>query len=213
MPTSALPIPPVLQPLTETVLLCPVCKANAVGKIVPGEGLFSLPIVAIGEAPGKQEAKTGRPFIGPAGRVLNKMLGEIGLDPKEIFITSVVKYLPKHITPKTEEIIHGLEHLRDQLAILKPDYILALGKIAFFALTGTDIKISNIHGQIFTYYGITCFPTFHPASALYNPRLLKILEEDFRQFALLAHLNLKRSQSYAQENKSKSSEQDQAGHA
>jgi DNA polymerase len=188
MSTSTAMEPAVLQLTSQAILACKICQKKSVGKIVPGEGSFSIPIVILGEAPGKQEVKTGRPFIGPAGRVLNRMFDCIGLDRNKVFITSVVKYLPKHITPKPSDIDHGLEHLNQQLQALKPDYILALGKIAFLALSGTEAKISDIRGQLFDYGGIACFPTYHPASALYNPSLLKILEQDIRQFSLIAQL-------------------------
>src|SRR5512143_3045616 len=116
-----------LNRIAREIAACRVCQKDCTGLPVPGEGSPDARIVFIGEAPGKEEAKTGRPFIGRSGKLLREMIHEIGIDEAKVFITSPVHYLPSAGTPTKEMIIHGREHLLEQLSIIKPDIVVLLG--------------------------------------------------------------------------------------
>ncbi|MFZ5845746.1 MAG: uracil-DNA glycosylase, partial [Patescibacteria group bacterium] len=100
-----------LSTIAREIKECQTCKVGKVGKSVPGEGNPNAKIVFIGEAPGRQEAKTGRPFVGRSGQFLRQLIRQIDLREEDVFITSPVKYLPKRGTPLVEDIKHGREHL------------------------------------------------------------------------------------------------------
>src|SRR5437762_582030 len=101
-----------LDEIAKEIEKCEVCKVGKTGVAVPGEGNPDADIVFIGEAPGKTEAKTGKPFVGRSGQLLRSLIREIGLDDvKDVFITSPVKYLPLRGTPTPQDIAHGRVHL------------------------------------------------------------------------------------------------------
>ena len=124
-----------LQSIANQIQKCRTCKRGAFGLPVPGEGNPNAQIVFVGEAPGKEEAKTGRPFVGRSGQFLNTLLKSIGLARKDLFITSPIKYYPgkRNITKK--DIAHGRKHLLDQLNVIKPRIVGALGNVALAALS------------------------------------------------------------------------------
>lgn len=158
---------------------CNICKENKTGLAVPGEGSSSARIVFVGEAPGKQEAKTGRPFIGRAGNILRALIKEIGLSEQDVFITSAVKYLPDYGTPKIEDIEHGRVHLFNQLDIIKPKVVVLLGAVAVFAVLDRKVTVFQEHGKFFKKDGRSYFITFHPAAPLYAPAVRKFMVADF----------------------------------
>ncbi len=161
---------------------CKECKVNKIGKAVPGEGNPDAKIVFIGEAPGKQEAKSGRPFVGRSGKLLRSLIRSIGLKEKEVYITSPVKYLPKHGTPKKEEIEHGKRHLLKQLEIIEPKLIVLLGSVACQAILGEKIPVFKRHGEVRKKAKYSYLITFHPAAALRFPKKIKkLLQEDFKK--------------------------------
>jgi DNA polymerase len=109
-----------LDKIAKEIDSCDACKVGKIGVAVPGEGNPDAQVVFIGEAPGKNEAKTGKPFIGRSGNLLRKMIQSIGLDDlQDVYITSPVKYLPERGTPTPPEIAHGREHLMKQLAVIE----------------------------------------------------------------------------------------------
>src|SRR6266498_2582201 len=119
-----------LDKLAHEIAQCKICKVGKSGMVVPGEGNPDADVVFIGEAPGRQEAATGRPFIGRSGQLLRKMIREIGLDDeKDVYITSPVKYLPDRGTPTSSDIAHGRIHLMKQFAIIKPKVVMLLGRV------------------------------------------------------------------------------------
>ncbi|RKX70000.1 uracil-DNA glycosylase [candidate division WOR-3 bacterium] len=139
-------------------------------RLVFGEGNPSADLILIGEAPGKEEDKEGRPFIGRAGRLLREMLTQIGLSESDLYITNVVKCHPPYDRdPKKDEISACLPYLKQQIRIIQPRLILTLGRIAASALMGKEISITKIHGKLFAYEGIRLIPTFHPAFLIRNP--------------------------------------------
>jgi DNA polymerase len=149
---------------------------------VIGEGSPVAPIMFIGEAPGEREAKTGRPFVGQAGRVLNELLASIGLERGDIYITNVVKDRPpENRDPTPAEIALYTPFLERQIALIQPKVIVTLGRFAMdfilgkFAMPERGQKISQLHGQVLAAQGpsgeIAVVPLFHPASALYTDKI------------------------------------------
>lgn len=170
-----------LDAIAEEIKNCRTCKRDKVGVAVPGEGNPDAEVVFIGEAPGKQEADTGRPFIGRAGKILRELIKGAGLEEKDIFITSPVKYLPKHVTPIPEEVAHGRTHLFAQLNVIEPKVIVLLGRVAVFAVLQQSISVSQVHGTVVEKNGRRYFIAYHPAAMLHSPKTKELLEEDFRK--------------------------------
>ena len=146
-------------------------------------------MMIVGEAPGRREDELGRPFVGMAGRLLDVLLGHAGLKREEVYITNVVKCRPPgNRDPKQEEIEACLPYLLRQIRLIKPKVIVALGRIAgstLYRLMGLKWRgMAAEHGS--THEGeiagvrVRLVVTYHPASALYNPQLRKVLEEDFK---------------------------------
>lgn len=168
-----------LKKINEQILRCPVCLKNAPGKLVVGEGNADARIVFIGEAPGKKESETGRPFVGRSGKLLRNLITGIGLKEDCVYITSPVKYLPPKRTPTVKEIEHGKTHLIEQLAVIKPQICVLLGATACKALLPQIILLGKEHGKMINGGGVKYFITLHPAAALRFPKFRKIIEEDF----------------------------------
>lgn len=162
---------------------CPVCLKNAVGKLVPGEGSASAKVLFLGEAPGKNEAVTGRPFIGRSGQLLRASIRAAGLKEEDVFITSAVKYLPKHVTPKPAEVEHGRLHLSAQLDVIQPKLIVLLGRIAALSILKRNVNMSEEHGSIIPDQGRKYFLSYHPAAALYSQSGKKNFEQDMETLA------------------------------
>lgn len=157
--------------------VCETCT-----QLVPGEGPASASIVIIGEAPGAKEDEQGRPFVGNAGRQLDKLLAEAGLDRDDVFITNVVKARPPdNRDPKAPEVAHHWPWLERQLALIEPALLVPLGRHAL-ARFAPDAKISEAHGTVIEAAGDLprVFPLYHPAAALHNPKLRDTLVEDAR---------------------------------
>jgi DNA polymerase len=147
-----------------------------------GEGNPDADDVFIGEAPGKQEAITGRPFIGRSGKLLRKLIEEVGLDEKDVYITSPVKYLPERGTPLPSDIAHGREHLLQQFAVIQPKFVVLLGRVAAEGVLQKKVAVATEHGQIIEEKnGIRYFLTYHPAAALRFQKNLISLKEDFKK--------------------------------
>ena len=148
--------------------------------LVPGEGSPDADVVIVGEAPGASEDKSGRPFVGSAGRLLDRLLADAGLAREDVFITNVVKARPPgNRDPKRPEVEHHLPWLLRQLEILQPRVVVPLGRhaLAHFA---ADEKISEVHGRPIERDGRLLFPMYHPAAALHAQRLRGTLEADAR---------------------------------
>jgi len=155
---------------------------------VPGEGPLTARVVVIGEAPGRKEDESGTPFVGSAGKFLNTLLESAGLKREEVFITNIVKCRPPgNRKPRRDEISQCLGYLSRQLRLLKPRVLILLGNTAaetIYGLAGVEWHgVMKDHGKVFEIkvFGVEALsiPTFHPAAALYNPRLKNIILEDF----------------------------------
>ena len=175
-----------LAKVVETILQCTFCNKRKKGRLVPGEGSSNADIVFVGEAPGKDEIVTGRPFTGRAGKVLRELIESIGLQTDDVFITSAVKYLPQtYITPKPDDIIHGQSHLFQQLDVIKPKIIVVLGNTSAISLLNKKFSISQVHGTTLQQNGYTYFLSYHPAAPLYAPKLREVIFKDFKKLKKL----------------------------
>ena len=169
-----------LEELCEIASNCTECPLHeSRTKVVFGEGPSDAKIMLIGEAPGKNEDETGRPFIGMAGKLLSEILHEAGLDRLEIFITSIVKCRPEgNRKPKKPEYTTCINlYLNKQIELINPDIIGLLGNSAAYALIGKK-NIKQIHGNTYELNGRKYMALFHPAAALYSRKLLPELKED-----------------------------------
>lgn len=175
-----------LDKIAVDIANCKECQHGKVGKAVPGEGNADASIVFLGEAPGKQEAASGRPFIGRSGKFLRQMLAEVGISEDEVYITSPVKYLPEYITPTEADVVHGYSHLKKQLDTIQPEVVVLMGRVAALAILKEKITVSAIHGQTRKLGDFTVFFAYHPAAALYNPKLRPELLKDFKKLKVLA---------------------------
>lgn len=164
---------------------CPLCRRWGEGRAVPGEGNPDARIVFIGEAPGREEAACGRPFVGRSGRLLRGMIREIGLAEESVFITSPVKYLPLRGTPSRENILHSRQHLLKQFLVIDPEIVVLLGKTACLALLDRNVEVLKEHGSVLSKDGRKYFITFHPAYAVRFPGKKENFARDFRELKKL----------------------------
>ena len=172
--------------------------AQTATQLVFGHGNPQAKIMLIGEAPGRQEDKQGRPFVGSAGKLLSQCLAQYDLKLTDVWITNLVKYRPPNNRDplEAEKGLHA-PYLEEEINIIKPQLIIALGRHAgsyFMA----DLKISQQHGQLQTLsrqdkdgidFEVDVAVLYHPAAALYNPELLSVIEQDFEQLSQLNYFN------------------------
>jgi uracil-DNA glycosylase family 4 len=134
----------------------------------------------VGEAPGFNEDVQGQPFVGAAGKLLDTLLGQIGLSRQDVFITNVLKCRPpQNRDPMPNEAEACLPYLRQQFALVRPKAVLILGRHALERMLPGVGSISRVHGQIFMRSGVAFMPCYHPAAALHNSGLLADLQKDF----------------------------------
>ncbi len=167
-------------------LPCEFEICNEATNLVPGEGNPDAEVVFVGEAPGASEDKQGRPFVGRAGKLLDELLAELGLDGREVFIANVLMCRPPgNRDPLPDEIEACESHLFRQLELVQPTLVATLGNFATKLLSGKPTGITRVHGQeqAATLGGrhVLLYPLYHPAAALYTPAMLKVLEDDFRR--------------------------------
>lgn len=148
---------------------CELCKTRH--NVVFGDGVPNAEVMFIGEGPGEQEDLQGRPFVGRAGQLLDKMLAVIDLDrSKNIYITNMVKCRPpQNRDPLPAEQEQCIAYLRGQVAAIRPKIIVCLGRIAACRLISKDFKVTKQHGMWFEKNGVLMMGTFHPAALLRNP--------------------------------------------
>src|SRR4051812_37679441 len=170
-----------LDDLQAKILADKICLelAETATQLVFGDGNPAADIVFIGEAPGKNEDKQGKPFVGAAGKFLDEMLATIDLDRQDIYITNIVKYRPpNNRDPLPEEKAAFLPYLQAQLDIIQPKIVVTLGRHSMNCFL-PDLQISKVHGQPKRYRGQVYVPLFHPAAALYNGGMRQTLLDDF----------------------------------
>lgn len=157
---------------------CPLCKSRT--QAVPGEGLPRARCMIIGEAPGKDEDKTGKPFVGSAGRYLDHLLEGSGIDRSDFFITNIVKCRPEgNRLPKALEVeTCTSNYLFAQIELVDPDIIVLLGSVAAKKLLGVK-KVEEVRGRIVEHQGRKFLVTYHPAVRFYREDLAEKLKKDF----------------------------------
>ena len=173
-----------MDQLRESVLQCNDCALRAgCRQVVFGEGSPEARILLIGEGPGEAEDKLGRPFVGRAGQLLDKILAACGFGRFEhVFIANIVKCRPpKNRVPLPEERASCLVHLYAQIRLLEPEIIVLLGATALQGLIDPLAKITRARGNWLQWNGIWVMPTYHPAALLRNPALKQPVWEDFKQ--------------------------------
>lgn len=178
--------PETLEQIQKELGDCHRCKlAGGRKTIVFGEGNPRAALVFIGEGPGADEDEQGRPFVGRAGQLLNRMIQAIGLKREEVYICNVVKCRPPgNRTPEKDEIDTCSPFLVRQVEAIQPRLICCLGAPAMRTVLGIKEGIMKVRGQFFEYGGTKALVTVHPAYILRNPREEKILREDFEKIRL-----------------------------
>jgi DNA polymerase len=169
--------------------------------MVFGRGPARAQIVLVGEQPGDQEDLKGAPFVGPAGEVLDRALGEVGLDRERIYVTNAVKHFKFelrgrrriHQTPRLSEIAACRPWLEAELAVIRPEVVVAMGATAARALFGTDFRLMKERGRLMSSrWAAKSLATIHPSAVLRGPdesakdQLYRLLVEDLRTAARAA---------------------------
>lgn len=152
---------------------------------VPGEGNIGSEVVFIGEGPGRVEDELGRPFVGPAGKLLEEALAQIGLNREDVYITNVVKCRPPdNRDPSPEEVEEHKPFLERELKLIQPKLIVLLGRHALhWFLPG--LQISKVRGTAKRQGDRIFFPVYHPAAALYDPKLRTVFLSDIQKIPLI----------------------------
>jgi DNA polymerase len=173
---------------------CQKCHlAKTRHNFVYGEGKPDADIMLIGEGPGEQEDLKGRPFVGAAGQLLDKMLKAISLRREEIYITNVVKCRPpKNRNPLADEIASCMPYLYEQISIVKPKIICALGKVAGNCLLDNTESLGNMRGKFYRFQDALLMVTYHPSALLYHAEWKRPAWEDLkmlmREYKKIKHL-------------------------
>ncbi len=185
-----------LEEIEEKIRSCRRCELwKFKTNYVPGEGNPNARIVFVGEAPGREEDRQGRPFVGNAGKYLTEVMERFGLRREDVFITNVLKCRPpNNRDPKPEEIEACKPFLIEQLNAIKPDVIVCLGRHSaktIFELFGIDFPgITRVRGKVFEVerWGkkVKVVAVYHPAAVLYRPQLKDAFEKDFAKVVDLA---------------------------
>ena len=172
-----------LLELHGRIRACTACPLHATRtQAVPGYGPVTARIMAVGEAPGETEDREGKPFVGAAGQLLTRLLEEVGLDRRDIYITNTLKCRPPgNRDPEQSEVDACSHFLDEQIAMLRPEVILVLGRHALGRLLPGAGTITRLHGQRVRRGDRVYVPLYHPAAALYNANLLQTLQQDMRQ--------------------------------
>ncbi len=171
-----------LEAIAQLVASCTKCRlCDGRRHTVPGEGAATARLVVVGEGPGRVEDETGRPFVGPAGELLTKILGAIELPRERVFICNVVKCRPpENRLPQFDEIAACVPYLFRQIDIVKPSVILAMGGTAAQTLLNTKQSLGSLRNLVHRFRGIPLIVTYHPAALLRNPNWKKPTWDDVR---------------------------------
>ena len=160
-----------LASLAERIEHCKLCRlAESRRKAVPGAGNPAAGLVMVGEAPGEQEDRQGVPFIGPSGRLLRRLFRLAGLDETSYFLTNILKCRPpRNRDPLPEEVAACTPFLEEQLRILKPKLLVALGRHAGRHLLGKEgLSLRSMRGKVHSYGGVPVVVTYHPSAMLHG---------------------------------------------
>jgi uracil-DNA glycosylase len=174
-----------LQAYAQSVAGCTRCRlAQGRTQVVFGAGNPRADLMFVGEAPGFHEDKQGLPFVGQAGKLLEKLLNGVGLERGDVYIANVLKCRPPgNRDPQQDEIEACESHLFRQIELIEPMVVATLGNFATKLLSGKPLGITRVHGQeqatTLGSRSVLLYPLYHPAAALYTPAMLKVLESDF----------------------------------
>ena len=170
------------EQLEDWCLNCNRCQLSCTRtNVVIGRGCRSGDIMFIGEGPGEQEDLQGKPFVGPAGQLLDKMIEAAGLSQEDVYIANIVKCRPpRNRDPKEEEQAACMNYLRYQTALVRPKIIVCLGRIAAQAIIDKNYKITKQHGQWIEKKGILITATYHPSALLRDETKKRPAWEDFK---------------------------------
>jgi uracil-DNA glycosylase family 4 len=171
-----------LEALAAEIAQCTRCLLHrGRTKAVPGEGPENADLMFVGEAPGFHEDQQGRPFVGAAGNFLEELLENIGLKREDVYIANVIKCRPPgNRDPLPEEIEACKSFLDRQIDLIQPKMVVTLGRFSM-ARAFPRARISRIHGQPCKIGGVLYYPMYHPAAALHQPSLRRIIEEDMQR--------------------------------
>jgi uracil-DNA glycosylase len=172
-----------LQEFHETIKDCPRCPPLVASRtqVVFGDGHPQAEIMFVGEAPGFYEDRQGKPFVGAAGRLLDQLLTEVGIQRGDVYIANIIKCRPpNNRNPRAEEIDNCKPYLLTQIDMIRPKVVCTLGNFSTQALLGKKVGITKVRGQAFAMGGYTLIPMLHPAAALHRETLLEAVKEDFR---------------------------------
>ena len=170
------------ETLEGACLNCRICRLlETRTNVVIGVGNRNADIMFVGEGPGQQEDLQGEPFVGPAGKLLDKMLASIGLDREKVYIANIVKCRPPgNRDPHDDEQEACMNYLRYQLMLVKPKIIVCLGRIAATAIIDKDFKITRQHGQWTERKGYWFIATYHPSALLRDESKKRPAWEDLK---------------------------------
>lgn len=176
-----------LERITAEIRACRKCRLWKTRRnAVPGEGPADARIMLIGQAPGREEDRLGRPFVGMAGRFLDKLLASVGLPREKLFIAAPVKcFPPRNRKPKRDELAACRSYLKKQLALIKPKLIVILGDVAlqwFFS----GLTLNAARRKRLSWNGSTCIATFHPAAGMRFPKIRRMMSKDFNKIGEVA---------------------------
>lgn len=180
-----------LRAYAEETATCTRCAlAQGRTQVVFGSGSPDADLMFVGEAPGFHEDQQGVPFVGQAGKLLDKLLGGIGLSRADVMVVNVIKCRPPgNRDPLPDEIAACEPHLFRQIELIEPKLVATLGNFATKLLSGRPAGITRVHGQeqevTLGTRTVHLYPLYHPAAALYTPSMLKVLEEDFSRIPAL----------------------------
>ena len=171
-----------LAALEVTAASCLQCRLHeGRTQVVFGSGAPNADVMFVGEGPGQREDEQGLPFVGPSGKLLEQLLGEIGMQRSDVYIANVVKCRPpKNRDPRPDEIEACKGYLRRQLVLVDPMVVVTLGNFSSKLLLRTEIGITRLRGHAYPWWGRFLVPTFHPAAALRgSARVLEEMRHDF----------------------------------
>lgn len=184
VPSADSPVPSeTLENLIAYIGDCHRCPLGSErSRLVFGAGNSDAELVFVGEAPGREEDRTGEPFVGKAGQLLTDIIAAMGLSREDVYICNVIKCRPPgNRDPSPEEVSTCRPFLARQLRIISPRVVVALGSFAAQTLLETDIRISMLRGNFHDFHGISLMPTYHPSYLLRNTNMKGHVWEDMKK--------------------------------
>ncbi len=180
--TSPLALSRELETVHSEIRSCTKCELHkSRTNAVPGDGPSNAVVMFVGEGPGQNEDKEGRPFVGAAGKLLTELLESVGLKRGEVFVTNIVKCRPPdNRPPRQSEIETCNPYLQSQIRLVSPRIICPLGTPAIKTLMGPEYSATSIHGKPLKKGQVVILPMYHPAAALYDGNLRQVLFEDMK---------------------------------